>query len=139
MAEPTERTLILVKPDGVERGLTGDVLARIERKGYKIVALELRKVDISTASAHYHEHEGKPFFDDLVSFITSGPLVAAIAEGPGVIAAWRLMMGATDPIAAAPGTIRGDFAVEMSRNVSHGSDSFKSAQREIGLFFPDFN
>ncbi len=133
----TERTLILVKPDGVERGLIGEVVSRIEKRGYRIVALELRTIDRKTAESHYGEHEGKPFFDGLVDFITSGPLVAGVVEGPGVIAAWRSMMGATDPVAAAPGTIRGDLATEMSRNVSHGSDSPESAAREIGLFFPN--
>lgn len=132
----SERTLILVKPDGVARGLIGEVIARVERRGYKIVAMELRTISTETAEAHYGEHRGKPFFADLVEFITSGPLLAAVAEGPGVIAAWRTMMGATDPIVADPGTIRGDFATEMSHNVSHGSDSPESAEREIGLFFP---
>jgi nucleoside-diphosphate kinase len=129
--------LVLVKPDGVSRGLVGEVLARIERKGYRIVALELRQLDEATARAHYAEHEGKPFFGDLVAFITSGPLVAALAEGPDVIEAWRTMMGVTNPIASAPGTIRGDFAHLMTENLVHGSDSAASAQREIGLFFPD--
>ncbi len=133
----SERTLILVKPDGVARGLTGDVLRRIERRGYKIVALEQRTISAELAEQHYGEHAGKPFFADLVEFITSGPLVAAVAEGPGVVGSWRTMMGATDPKVADPGTIRGDFATEMSENVSHGSDSLESAEREIGLFFPD--
>lgn len=133
----SERTLILVKPDGVARGLTGEVLRRIERRGYKIVALEQRTISTELAEQHYGEHAGKPFFADLVEFITSGPLVAAVVEGPGVIGAWRTMMGATDPKVADPGTIRGDFATEMSENVSHGSDSPESAEREIGLFFPD--
>lgn len=133
----SERTLILVKPDGVARGLTGEVLRRIERRGYKIVALEQRTISTELAEQHYGEHAGKPFFGDLVEFITSGPLVAAVVEGPGVIGAWRTMMGATDPKVADPGTIRGDFATEMSENVSHGSDSPESADREIGLFFPD--
>ena len=133
----SERTLILVKPDGVARGLTGEVLARLERRGYRFVALEQRTISTELAEQHYGEHAGKPFFADLVEFITSGPLVAAVAEGPGVIGAWRTMMGATDPKVADPGTIRGDFATEMSENVSHGSDSPESAEREIGLFFPD--
>ncbi len=132
----TERTLVLVKPDGVARGLVGVVLGRLERRGYTLVALELRTLDRETASEHYAEHQGKPFFDPLVDFITSGPLVAAVAQGPDVIAAWRAMMGATNPVSAAPGTIRGDLAVEMSHNVAHGSDSGESARREIGLFFP---
>lgn len=132
----SERTLVLVKPDGVARGLVGDVLSRIERRGYKLVAAELRTLDEETAKAHYGEHEGKPFFDGLVEFITSGPLFAAVIEGPDSIKAWRTMMGATNPVEASPGTIRGDFATEMSFNVSHGSDSPESAAREIGLFFP---
>lgn len=132
----TERTLVLVKPDGVARGLVGDVLSRIEHRGYKLVAGELRTLDEATAKTHYGEHEGKPFFDGLVEFITSGPLFAAVIEGPGAISAWRTMMGATDPVGAAPGTIRGDFATEMSFNVAHGSDSPESAAREIALFFP---
>lgn len=133
----TERTLILVKPDGVARGLTGEVLRRIERRGYKIVALEQRTISAELAGQHYGEHADKPFFGELVDFITSGPLVAAVAEGPGVIGAWRTMMGATNPQAANPGTVRGDFATEMSHNVTHGSDSPESAAREIGLFFPE--
>ena len=133
----SERTLILVKPDGVARGLTGEVLVRVERRGYKIVALEQRPISTELAEQHYGEHVGKPFFPDLVEFITSGPLVAAVVEGPGVVGAWRTMMGATDPKVADPGTVRGDFATEMSKNVTHGSDSPESAEREIGLFFPD--
>lgn len=132
-----ERTLILVKPDGVARGLIGEVLRRVERRGYKLVAAELRTIPEELAKEHYGEHEGKPFFDDLVEFITSGPLLAAVAEGPGVIGAWRTMMGATDPKVADPGTVRGDFATEMSHNVTHGSDSPESAEREIKLFFPE--
>ena len=133
----SERTLILVKPDGVARGLPGEVLARLARRGYRFVALEQRTISTELAEQHYGEHAGKPFFADLVEFITSGPLVAAVAEGPGVIGAWRTMMGATDPKVADPGTIRGDFATEMSENVSHGSDSPESGEREIGLFFPE--
>ena len=132
----TERTLVLVKPDGVARGLVGEVLARIERKGYRLAAVELRTLDEETAKAHYAEHDGKPFFADLVSFITSGPLLAAVAEGPDVIEAWRTMMGVTNPIKSAPGTVRGDFANVMTENLVHGSDSPESAAREIGLFFP---
>jgi nucleoside-diphosphate kinase len=132
-----ERTLILIKPDGVARNLVGEVLSRIERKGYKLVALELRTLDVETAQAHYGEHKGKPFFDGLVEFITSAPLVAGVIEGPDVIAAWRQMMGATKPLEAAPGSIRADLAVEMSYNVVHGSNSPASAEREIGLFFPN--
>jgi len=132
-----ERTLILVKPDGVERGLVGDVLGRIERKGFSLVALELRTLDVATARAHYGEHEGKPFFDALVQFITSGPLVAGVIEGEEAIAAWRIMMGATKPVEATPGSIRADLATEMGRNIVHGSDSPESAAREIALFFPE--
>jgi nucleoside-diphosphate kinase len=133
----SERTLVLVKPDGVARGLVGEVLGRIERKGLRIIALELRTLDRATAEAHYGEHVGKPFFADLVEFITSGPLVAAVVEGPDAIVQWRAMMGATNPVAAAPGTIRGDLAVVMQQNVTHGSDSPESAAREVALFFPD--
>jgi nucleoside-diphosphate kinase len=132
----SERTLVLVKPDGVARGLVGEVLSRIERKGFTIVALELRVLDRALAEEHYGEHAGKPFFNDLVDFITGGPLVAAVIEGTEVIASWRSMMGATNPANAAPGTIRGDLASEMQNNVTHGSDSPESAAREIALFFP---
>jgi len=131
-----ERTLVLIKPDGVARNLVGEVLGRIERKGLRIVALELRTLDRATAEAHYAEHVGKPFFADLVEFITSGPLVAAVVEGPDAVVAWRTMMGATNPVSAAPGTIRGDLASVMSQNVTHGSDSAESAAREVALFFP---
>lgn len=133
----TERTLILIKPDGVARGLIGEVLRRIESRGYQLVGLELRTISRDVAEAHYGEHRDKPFFGDLVAFITSGPLVAGVIEGPGVIGAWRTMMGATNPIDAAPGTIRGDLAAEMQNNVVHGSDSPESAAREISLFFPN--
>lgn len=133
----SERTLVLVKPDGVERKLVGEVISRIERKGFKLVALELRTLDRATAETHYGEHKDKPFFKDLVDFITSGPLVAAVIEGNEAIAAWRTMMGATNPANAAMGTIRGDFATETQFNVSHGSDSPESAAREIKLFFPN--
>ena len=133
----SERTLVLVKPDGVERGLVGEVLKRIETKGFKLVALELRTLDRATAESHYGEHADKPFFADLVNFITGGPLVAAVIEGNEAIASWRSMMGATNPVSAAPGTIRGDLATEMQNNVSHGSDSPESAAREIKLFFPN--
>ena len=132
----SQRTLVLVKPDGVARGLVGEVISRIERRGYRLVALEQRTLTAEVARAHYAEHEGKPFFAGLVEFITSGPLVAAVVEGPDVIDAWRTMMGATNPIKAAPGTIRGDLATEMGENIAHGSDSEASAAREIALFFP---
>jgi len=132
----TERTLVLVKPDGVARGLVGEVIGRLERRGYRIVALDLRTLDRATAAAHYAEHEGKPFFDSLVDFITGGPLIAAVIEGPGAIGAWRTMMGATNPVAAPPGTVRGDLATSTQENITHGSDSPESAAREIALFFP---
>jgi nucleoside-diphosphate kinase len=133
----TERTLVLIKPDGVARGLVGEVLGRIERKGFSVVALELRTLTAAVAEEHYGEHRGKPFFEDLVAFITSAPLVAAVIEGPSAIASWRSMMGATNPANAAPGTIRGDLATETQNNVTHGSDSPESAAREIALFFPN--
>ncbi len=133
----TERTLILIKPDGVTRGLVGEVLARLERKGFTLVALDLRTIDAETAGEHYAELRDKPFFGELVEFITSGPLVAGVIEGPAAISSWRTMMGATNPADAAPGTIRGDFATEMQFNVAHGSDSPESAAREIGIFFPN--
>jgi nucleoside-diphosphate kinase len=133
----TERTLVLIKPDGVERRLTGEIIARIERKGLTIVALELRHIDEQLASQHYAEHEGKPFFDSLLQFMTSGPTVAAIVEGPRAIAAVRQLAGGTDPVEqAAPGTIRGDFGLETQFNLVHGSDSADSAKREIALWFP---
>jgi nucleoside-diphosphate kinase len=133
----TERTLVLIKPDGVTRGLVGEILGRIERKGFRIVALQMRTLTDEIATAHYGEHQGKPFFADLVAFITSAPLVAAVIEGPDAIASWRTMMGATNPANAAPGTIRGDLATETQNNVTHGSDSAESAAREIALFFPE--
>ena len=132
----TERTLVLVKPDGVARGLVGEVLGRIERKGFRVVALQMRTLERASAEEHYGEHADKPFFKDLVDFITSAPLVAAVIEGPAAILSWRAMMGATNPANAAPGTIRGDLATETQNNVTHGSDSPESAAREIGLFFP---
>ena len=132
----SERTLVLVKPDGVARGLVGEVLGRIERKGYRVVALEMRTLTAAIAEEHYGEHKGKPFFNDLVAFITSAPLVAAVIEGEAAILSWRAMMGATNPANAAPGTIRGDLATETQNNVTHGSDSPESAAREIALFFP---
>jgi nucleoside-diphosphate kinase len=133
----TERTLALIKPDGVERRLIGEIISRIERKGLTIVALQLRHIGQELASQHYAEHEGKPFFESLLQFITSGPVVAAIVEGPRAIAAVRQLAGATDPVEqATPGTIRGDFALETQFNLVHGSDSADSAKREIALWFP---
>jgi nucleoside-diphosphate kinase len=134
-----ERTLVLIKPDGVRRSLIGTVIERIERKGLRIVALELRTLDRETASTHYAEHVGKPFFEPVVDFITSGPLVALVAEGPRAIQAFRGLAGATDPVTATPGTIRGDHALEIGENVVHGSDSPESAQREIKIFFPELS
>jgi nucleoside-diphosphate kinase len=133
----TERTLVLVKPDGVERKLVGEVLARIERKGLSLVAMDLRTIDRDLATQHYAEHDGKPFFESLVEFITSGPLLAAVVEGPRAIAAWRQLAGGTDPVEkATPGTIRGDFGLETQFNLVHGSDSPESSAREIKLWFP---
>jgi nucleoside-diphosphate kinase len=131
----SERTLILVKPDGVRRGLVGEVIARIERKGYAIRELQMRTLDEQTAHEHYAEHTDKPFFGELVDFITGGPLVAMAVEGPDVVKAMRTLMGATDPIAAAPGSIRGDYATVITENIVHGSDSPASAERELKLFF----
>jgi nucleoside-diphosphate kinase len=131
-----ERTLILCKPDAVERGLVGEIIGRIERKGLTIVALEQRTLEASVAKQHYSEHDGKPFFDDLVAFITRSPLVAMVVEGPDAWKVMRLMMGTTNPREAAPGTIRGDLAIELTENLVHGSDGPESAAREIALFFP---
>ena len=131
------RTLVLCKPDAVERRLVGEIVRRIENKGLTIVALELRQLDLETAKHHYAEHAGKPFFDDLVSFITRSPLVAMVVEGPDAWQVMRAMMGVTNPRDAAPGTIRGDLAIELTENLVHGSDSPESAAREIGIFFPN--
>ncbi|MER3554734.1 MAG: nucleoside-diphosphate kinase [Meiothermus sp.] len=131
----TERTYIMVKPDGVRRGLTAEVIGRIERKGFKIVALKKMMIGQNLAETHYGEHKGKPFFDGLVRFITSGPVVAMVVEGPQAIAEMRRLMGATRPWEAAPGTIRADFATTVDENIIHGSDGPESAEREIGLFF----
>ncbi|HEX2373630.1 MAG TPA: nucleoside-diphosphate kinase [Actinomycetota bacterium] len=132
-----ERTLVLCKPDAVARGLVGEVIGRLERKGFRLVAMELRSLDEATAKQHYGEHEGKPFFGDLVSFITSGPLVALCVEGPEAVGAVRTLMGPTNPITAPPGSIRGDYGLEIERNLVHGSDSPASAARELALFFPE--
>jgi nucleoside-diphosphate kinase len=132
----TERTLLVIKPDGVERRLVGEIISRIERKGLTVAALEMRIVGEELARRHYAEHDGKPFFGSLLEFITSGPLVAAIVEGPRAVAAVRQLAGATDPVEmAAPGTIRGDFGLETQFNLVHGSDSTESAEREIALWF----
>ncbi|MDA0564948.1 nucleoside-diphosphate kinase [Streptomonospora sp. S1-112] len=132
-----ERTLVLIKPDGVARNIIGEVITRIERRGLKIVAMDLRTLDADTAKTHYEEHAQRPFFDSLVEFITGGPLVAMVVEGERAVEAFRALAGATDPVSAAPGTIRGDFALEVQQNIVHGSDSTYSAEREIKLFFPD--
>jgi nucleoside-diphosphate kinase len=132
----TDRTLVLCKPDAVERKLAGEIIRRLEAKDLTIVALELRRLDAATAKQHYAEHEGKPFFDDLVAFITRSPLVAMVVEGPEAHSVVRTLMGTTNPRDAAPGTIRGDLAIELTENLVHGSDSPESAAREIALFFP---
>jgi nucleoside-diphosphate kinase len=133
----TERTLILVKPDAFARGLTGEIIARFERKGLQIVALKHMTLDEETAKKHYAEHDGKPFFGELVDFITSGPLVAMVLEGESAIKAARQVIGATNPLEATTGSIRGDFAVEVGKNMVHGSDSPESGTREAGIFFPE--
>ena len=132
-----ERTLILVKPDAVQRGLVGELLGRLERRGLRLVGLRLLHLDEELARRHYAEHEGKPFFTGLVEFITASPLVAAVLEGPNAIAAARQTMGGTNPVEAAPGTIRGDLGLDVGRNLVHGSDGPESAAREIALFFGD--
>jgi nucleoside-diphosphate kinase len=132
-----DRTLILVKPDAFERSLTGEIVARFERKGLKIVAMKHMVVQRDQAEEHYAEHREKPFFGDLVEFITGGPLVAMVLEGHEAVKAARQVIGATNPIEAAPGSIRGDFGLEVQTNLVHGSDSPESAQREAGIFFPE--
>jgi nucleoside-diphosphate kinase len=132
-----DRTLILVKPDAFARGLTGEIVARFERKGLKIVAMRHMTVNEDLAKQHYAEHDGKPFFGELVEFITSGPIVAMVLEGDQAITAARQVIGATNPLEASPGSIRGDFAIAVGQNMVHGSDSPESGQREAALFFPD--
>jgi len=134
-----QRTLVLVKPDGVSRGLVGEAITRLERKGLRLEALSLRTLDRETAQAHYAEHQAKPFFGELVDFITSGPLVAIVVAGPRAVEAVRGLMGVTDPVAANPGSLRGDYALEIGQNLVHGSDSSQSADREVALFFPDLH
>ena len=134
-----DRTLILVKPDAFARGLTGEIIARFERKGLKIVALKHMTVTEDLAKQHYAEHDGKPFFGELVEFITSGPLVAMVLEGEQAITAARQVIGATNPLEATTGSIRGDFAVAVSQNMVHGSDAVESGQREAALFFPELS
>jgi nucleoside-diphosphate kinase len=131
-----DRTLILVKPDAFARNLTGEIIARFERKGLRIAALRYMTLDRQTAEQHYAEHQGKPFFEELVTFICSGPLVAMIMEGADAVKAARQVIGATHPLDAAPGSIRGDFGIELGQNMVHGSDSWESAEREARLFFP---
>ena len=141
VATLVERSLVLVKPDGVKRALTGTIIERIERKGIRVVAMDLRSLPRELVEEHYAEHQGKPFFEPLVSFMLSGPVVAMVIEGHRCIEAFRTVSGATDPVKAAPGTIRGDLATDVGttvvQNLVHGSDSPVSAEREIGLFFPD--
>jgi nucleoside-diphosphate kinase len=132
-----KQTFVMIKPDGVERQLIGDIVTRLERRGLRLVAAELRQADAALARAHYAEHEGKPFFDGLVAFLTRGPVLAMVVEGP--TDTWKIvrtMMGTTNPADSAPGTIRGDYATEMSENLIHGSDGPESAAREIALWFP---
>ncbi len=132
------RSLVIAKPDAVERGLSGEIVARLERKGLRVVAADLRTITAAVAEQHYAEHRDKPFFAELVTFITRSPALVMVVEGPeATYKVVRNLMGATDPVEAAPGTIRGDFALEMGENLVHGSDSPESAVREIGLFFPD--
>jgi nucleoside-diphosphate kinase len=132
-----ERTLILVKPDAFARNLTGEIIARFERKGLKLVALTLMTMSRDLAARHYAEHEGKRFYEELVSFITSGPLVAMVLEGEQAVVAARHVIGATNPLDATTGSIRGDYAISVGQNMVHGSDSPESAAREVALFFPD--
>lgn len=132
-----ERTYLMVKPDGVQRGLAGEIIARFEKKGFKIAALKMLRISRELAEKHYGEHVGKPFFKNLVGFITSGPVVAMVIEGKEAISAAREMMGATNPLKALPGTIRGSYGIDIGRNIIHGSDSPESAQREIALFFKE--
>jgi nucleoside-diphosphate kinase len=132
-----ERTLIIIKPDAMERGLLGDILSRFERRGLKTVALKMMRIDEALAKRHYGEHEGKPFFPGLISYITSAPVVVAVLQGPRAIQVARQTMGATDPAKAAPGTIRADLGLEVGRNLVHGSDGPETAAREIALFFDE--
>jgi nucleoside-diphosphate kinase len=132
-----DRTFVICKPDAVERGLSGEIVARLERKGLRLVAAELRTIDEATAKKHYEEHDGKPFFGDLVAFITRGPALLLVVEGPEeTFKVVRTLMGSTNPRDAAPGTIRGDLGILLTENLVHGSDSPESAEREIGIFFP---
>jgi len=132
-----QRTLVLVKPDGVEKGLTGEIISRLEKKGLRIAAMRMLQMDKALARKHYAVHDGKPFFAGLVDFITSGPIVAVVVEGEKSVEVVRKLMGETDPVKAAPGTIRGDYGLDIGENLIHGSDSEENAQVEISLFFPD--
>ena len=132
-----ERTFIAIKPDGVQRGLIGEIIGRFEAKGFTLVGMKLMKASRDLAEQHYGEHKGKPFFDGLVDFITSGPLVAMVWEGDGVVASSRKLIGATNPLTSEPGTIRGDFGISIGRNIIHGSDAVETANREIALWFPE--
>ena len=133
----TVRTLVLVKPDGVQRGIAGEIISRLERTGLQIIGLKLMQISDDLASQHYGEHHGKPFYPGLVSFITSSPVIALVLEGPSAISTTRKIMGATNPADSAPGTIRGDFGVDMGRNLIHGSANLEDAAREVSLFFSD--
>lgn len=137
MTTTREQTFLMVKPDGVQRGLVGNVISRLENKGFKLVAMKMLRIDKDLAARHYGEHKGKPFYDGLIEFITSAPVVAMVWEGDDVVAMVRSLIGATDPRKAEPGSIRGDLAVFMGKNIVHGSDSLESAEREIALFFSD--
>jgi nucleoside-diphosphate kinase len=132
-----QRTLVLVKPDGVKKGLTGEIISRLEKKGLKIAAMRMLQMDKALARKHYAVHDGKPFFAGLVDFITSGPIVAVVVEGEKSVEVVRKLMGETDPVKAAPGTIRGDYGLDIGENLIHGSDSEENAQKEIALFFPE--
>ena len=133
-----DRTLIICKPDAVERGLVGEIIGRFERKGLKLAAAELRVLNVETLARHYEEHQGKAFYDDLVKFMSRGPVLVAVIEGvPDTWKVVRQMVGATDPLQASPGTVRGDLGSEFTENLIHGSDSAESAEREIGIFFPE--
>ncbi|MDJ0694147.1 MAG: nucleoside-diphosphate kinase [Mastigocoleus sp. MO_167.B18] len=132
-----ERTFLAIKPDGVQRGLVGEIVRRFETKGFTLVGMKFMKVSKELAESHYDVHKERPFFSSLVNFITSGPIVAMVWEGEGVVAAARKMIGATNPLTAEPGTIRGDFGVNIGRNLIHGSDAIETAQREISLWFSD--
>eukprot|EP01132_Coremiostelium_polycephalum_P002528 gene2528-3131_t len=133
----SERTFLAIKPDGTARHLVGEIIARYEKKGYKLVGMKLLVPSVDLAKKHYDEHKERPFFGELVDFITSGPVVAMVWEGKGVVLAARALIGKTNPLDSAPGTIRGDFAIEVSKNIIHGSDSVESAQREIALWFSE--